>query len=61
MRLLWQQHAQEEYWGFLLIYARNALNEENRTAMMWLVRHECPSGAWFVFNCYRNWAILMIR
>ena len=40
MRLLWAQHSQEEYWGFLLIDARNSFNEENQTAMLWAVRHE---------------------
>ena len=59
--LLWQQHAQEEDWGFLLIYTRNALNEENCTAMLWAVRREWPSGAQFAFNYYRHWATLVIR
>ena len=30
MRVLWDEHNQEEDWGFLLIDARNAFNEENR-------------------------------
>ena len=29
--------------------------------MLWEVRHECPSGVWFAFNCYRHWATLVIR
>ena len=29
MRVLWKEHAQEEDWGFLIIDARNAFNEEN--------------------------------
>ena len=29
MRVLWEEHAQEEDWGFLLIDAQNAFNEEN--------------------------------
>jgi hypothetical protein len=33
----------------------------NRTAMLWAIRHEWPSGARFAFNCYRHWATLMIR
>ena len=50
MRLLWHQHSQEEDWGFLLIDARNAFNEENRTEMLWAVQHEWPSSAQFTFN-----------
>ena len=53
MRVLFEEHRKEEDWGFLLIDARNAFNEENWTAMLWAVRHEWPSGAKFTFNCYR--------
>ena len=49
-RLQWTQHSQEKEWGFLLIDARNAFNEENWTAMLWAVRHEWPGGAQFTFN-----------
>ena len=45
MRLLLEEHRKEEYWVFILIDARNALNEENRTAMLWAVRHEWTSCA----------------
>ena len=45
MRVLWEEHRKEEDWRFLLIDARNAFNEEKRTAMLWAVRHKCPSGA----------------
>ena len=61
MRLMWKQHWQEDEWGFLLIDARNAFNEENRTAMLLAVRHEWPGGAQFTFNCYRHWATLVVR
>ena len=61
MRLLCKQHYQEEDWGFLLIDARNAFNEENRTAMLWAVRYEWPSGAQFTYNCYRHWSTLVVR
>ena len=35
IHILWEEHTQEEDWVFLLIDARNSLNEENRTAMLW--------------------------
>ena len=44
MRVLWEEHSQEEEWGFLLIDTQNTLNEENWTAMLWDVWNECPSG-----------------
>ena len=61
-RLQWAQHSdEEEDWGFLLIDARNAFNEENRTAMLWAVRYEWPSGARFTYNCYRHWSTLVVQ
>ena len=61
VRLLWQQHSQEEDWGFLLIDARNALNEDNHIEMLWNVRHKWTSGAQFTFNCYLHWDTLVVR
>ena len=61
VRLLRQQQAQEEYWRFLLIDTHNTFNEENRTAMMWALRHTCPSGLRFAFSCYHLWVTLLIR
>ena len=29
--------------------------------MLWSVRHLWPSGARFVFNCYRHWSTLVVR
>ena len=29
--------------------------------MLWAVCHNWPSGAQFTFNCYRHWAILVVR
>ena len=61
MRLLWQKHVQEEDWGFILVDACNAFNEENCTSILWVVCHKWPSGARFEFNCYCHWATLVIR
>ncbi len=61
MQALWDLHETEENWGFLLIDASNAFNEQNRIEMLWAVRHEWPSGARFVFNCYKHWAVLVLR
>ena len=61
VRLLWKQDAQEEDWGFLLVELHNVFNEEKRTAMLWALRHEWPSGARFTFNCYHHWVTLVIR
>ena len=52
MRVLWQDHSQEEDLRFLLIDARNEFNEENRIAMLWAVWHEWPNGQQFTFNLY---------
>ena len=60
MSVLWEGDAQEEDWGFFLVDARNAFNEENRTSMLWVVRHKWPSGAYFTLNCYRHWATLVV-
>ena len=61
MQHVWDVHHQEEQWGFFLIDASNAFNELNRTHMLWTVRREWPSGARFVFNCYKHWATLIVR
>ena len=61
MRVLWEEHAQEEDWGFLLIDTHNAFNEEIRTAILWVVRHKWPSGKNFTFKCYPHWSTLGMR
>ncbi len=58
---IWESHKEEEDWGFLMIDARNAFNEINRTTMLWVIRHEWPAGARFCFNCYKHHAILINR
>ena len=40
MHVLWEEHAQEENWAFLLIDVRNAFNDENWTSMLWDVQQE---------------------
>ena len=44
MRLLWQQHSQEEDRGVLLVDSLNLFNVENHMVMLWAVWFECPSG-----------------
>jgi hypothetical protein len=58
---MWEEHKQEEDYGFLLIDAKNAFNAFNRIQMLWTVRHEWAKGARFTFNCYKHWAILVVR
>lgn len=61
MRLLLDQHAKEENWGFLLADANIALNEENWTAMIWMMQQdEQSSGARFIFNCYHRYVDLLV-
>ena len=41
--------------GILLLFidARNAFNEINRTVMLWVIRHEWPSGARDITSGYK--------
>ena len=61
MEHLVSQHKDEEDWGFLVIDARNAFNELNRTLMLYVVRHEWAAGAMFTFNCYKRYPTLILR
>ena len=38
----------------------NGFNELIRLAMLWTVRDCCPERERFAFNCYRNWAQLLL-
>ena len=60
MHIKWQQNDQDKDWSFLLIYARNEFNGENRTEILWIVRFEFPSGVSFTLNYHLHWAILVI-
>ena len=61
MQLLWNQHSQEDYWGFILIDAHNVFNEENWESILWYVQFEYPSGMKFTLDCYHHWYTLLIR
>ena len=62
VRSLWEENSDnEDPWGVLLIDTRNAFNEGNRKLMVWVARHEWPTGARFLFNMYRHHAILILR
>ena len=47
--------------GTTLVDALNGFNELSRLAMIWTVRHHWPAGARFAFNCYKQWAKLLLR
>ena len=57
---LWDKNSSTEEWGFLLVDAKNAFNGINRVGMLWTVQHLWPSGARFVFDCYRHWLLLVL-
>ena len=57
----WEEHCGDDQTGFLLIDASNAFNEMNRIRMLYEIRYRWPSGAQFVFNCYRHWSKLLLR
>ena len=61
VRALWDEHEEDDDWGFLLVDARNAFNEGNRYCLLWTVRHRWTAGARFAFNCYRHWSLLLVR
>ena len=54
MQILWQKQAKEEDWVLLLIDACNS-------DMLRSIRYYFPSGLRFAFNCYRYWAIIVVR
>ena len=47
--------------GTTLVDAHNGFNELSRLAMLLTVRHRWPAGARFAFNCYKNWAQLLLH
>ena len=47
--------------GTTLLDACNRFNYLIRLTRMWTVRHRWPTEARFAFNCYRNWAQLLLH
>ena len=47
--------------GTTLLDSRIGFNELSRLAMLWTVQHRWPVGARLAFNCYRNWAQILLR
>ena len=58
----WKTWKNIENCGIVIIHGYSTLkNRHNKHTMIWEVRHKCPSGAQYTFNCYRNWSTLVIR
>ena len=61
VQALWDKNLTTEEWVFLLVDAKNALNNIIRVGLIWTVRHLWSSGARFVFNCYCHWSSLVLQ
>ena len=49
-RYHWDAQASEPDYGFLMVDAKNAFNQLDRTMMLYVVRYLWPQGARYVFN-----------
>ena len=47
--------------GVLMLDARNAFNSLNRTALLLQAHVLWPCCAWFLFNTYCGWSVLVVR
>ena len=45
---IWDTKLTTKYWGFLLVYTKNAFNDMNRILMLWTVNHLWPYGYRFI-------------
>ena len=61
VKYIWDNKSTKEYWGFLLVYAKNVFNDINQIKMLWTVCHLWLSGALFVLNCYTHWSLVFLR
>lgn len=61
MSALWDDLSKDDGGGFLIGDGNNSFNELSRFQMLWMIRHKWPTGAWFAFNCYKHWSILLTR
>ena len=57
---IWDEDLSTEDLWLLLVDAKNAFNEGNRNGILWTIHHSWPSGAHFVFNCYRHWSLVVL-
>jgi hypothetical protein len=64
MTELFREHGDEEHadgYGMLLVDASNAFNAVNRPAALWNARMIWTGAAYFLFNTYRSYNLLVIR
>ena len=61
VQAIWYTKLTTDDWGFLLIDTKKYFNEINKIVMQWTVYHLWPSGARFIFSCYRHWSSLVLR
>ena len=61
VQAIWDTNLSTEYWGFLIVDAKNAFNKSNQTGILWSVCRLWKSGYSFIFKCYRHWSSLILR
>ena len=61
VRSLWEDVAEMEEWGFLLVDAEHVFNTDNHITTCWKTRYKWTSGAQFSHNYYCIQTILLIH